>query len=229
MHLQSRTNDLHLYGISGLDEIITLQLKHSKSTLSYNLVFHLLISDKSNIIFENEKLIVETIPLRHKIPCCGFLFREKDKPKNINKEKLTEEMRLQDIATLKTGKDVYNEAGELLYANEYFTLPPKPCLSYAYCSDTAYNELMVPQISEVNLLYHEATFTEEHSDKARDTLHSTARQAATIAAMAKVKHLLIGHYSARYRDLDELHREATAIFPSTRLAIEGETVDLETL
>jgi ribonuclease Z len=227
MHLQKRTSDLHLYSIRGLEEIILLQLKHSKSVLNYTILHHAFDPTVATLLWEDEALSVETIPLVHKIPCAGFLFREKPKPRRIDKEKLQDGMMLQHIAALKTGKDLVDESGNIIYKNEDFTLPPRPSLSYAFCSDTAYNEKAIEQLNGVDLLYHEATFMEEEKDKAKETLHSTAWEAAHIAKAAAVKQLAIGHFSARYKDLDPLLQEARNIFPNTTLAIEGETLELE--
>ncbi len=226
MHLQKRTADLHLYSPPGLNEIILLQLKYSKSSLNYKIVFHPFDPTQKFILFEDNALTVETIPLIHKLPCAGFLFKEKPKPRRINKEKLKTSMLLQHIAQLKTGDDVLNEQGKIVYRNEDFTLPPKRSFSYAYCSDTAWNENMVEQIRSVDLLYHEATFMEEEMDKAIETKHSTAKQAAEMAKMCGAQKLLVGHFSARYRELEGLLAEATVIFPNTELAIEGRTFDL---
>jgi len=227
MHLQKRTTDLHLHSIRGLDEIILLQLKHSKSVLNYNIIHHPFDPTQATLLWEDEALSVETIPLVHKLPCAGFLFKEKPKPRRIDKEKLQDGMMLQHIAALKTGKDIIDESGNIIYKNEDFTLPPRPSLSYAFCSDTAYNEKAIEQLNGVDLLYHEATFMEEEKDKAKETLHSTAAEAAYIAKAASVKQLAIGHFSARYKDLDPLLQEARNIFPNTSLAIEGETLELE--
>lgn len=229
MHLQKRTNDLHLYSQPGLDEIITLQLKYSKSSLNYKLIFHAIPGQESVCLFEDDKVSVTTIPLTHKIPCTGFLFVEKEKPRRINKAVLPEGILLQHIAQLKLGHDVLNPDGSVLYKNEAYTLPPNHSYSYAYCSDTLYNEKIVEQITGIDLLYHEATFMTEHGDKAALTLHSTAQQAALIAKKAKVKQLLLGHFSARYKELDSLLAEASAEFQNCRLANEGETIDLATL
>ncbi len=227
MHLQKRTNDLHLYSNNGLDEIITIQLKHSRSTLNYNIVFHPFHSDERTILFEDEVMSVETIPLRHRIPCSGFLFKEKTKTRRMDKTKLHDGMLLQHIASLKMGYDIADETGNLIYRNEDYTLPPRPSFSYAYCSDTAYNEKAIEQLQGVDLLYHESTFMESEKDKAIETFHSTAADAARIAKAAAVKKLALGHFSARYKDLDSLLEEARAVFPDTSLAIEGETFELE--
>lgn len=226
MHLQQRTTDLHLYSHPGLDEIITLHLKHSHSALFYNLIFHTLKKDVQEIIFEDDKIQVETLPLQHKIACSGFLFREKEKPRRIDKTLLPDGLLLQQLAALKRGEDVMNDEGLILYRNQDLTLPGKRCRSYAYCSDTAYSPSLIPLVKNVDLLYHESTFAEEDSSKAKETKHSTAREAATIALQADVKKLALGHFSARYKDLSLLENEAKTIFPNTVLAIEGETYSL---
>jgi len=226
MHLHKRESDLHLYSPPGLDEIITLQLKHSKSVLNYKIIFHPFNPTKIHTLFDDEVLTVQTIPLIHKLECAGFLFKEKIKPRRINKEKLIDGMKLQQIAALKTGADILDEKGNLLFKNEAFTLPPRPSLSYAYCSDTAFNESMIPQLSQVDLLYHEATFIQADSNKATETKHSTAEQAAEIAKRSQAKKLVIGHFSARYKSLDQLLHEAQAVFANTELANEGSTFTL---
>lgn len=227
MHLQRRTTDLHLYSQKGLDEIILLNLKYSKSVLNFNLKFHLFNADVPHLIFEDEAITVSTIPLLHKLSCAGFLFQEKLKPRKIDKQQITPNMKLQHLASLKTGVDVYDEDGSLLYKNENYTLPPRPSHSYAYCSDTAWNENMFKQINGVDLLYHETTFMEGERKKAIETKHSTAADAAKTAMRCNVKKLIIGHFSARYRELDPLLTEARAYFSNTELAIEGTTFDLE--
>lgn len=226
MHLNKRTDDLHLHSQPGLDEIITLQLKYSKSVLNYKIVFHLFDPSKIQTLFEDDALTIETIPLIHKLDCAGFLFREKAKPRRINKAKLIEGLKLQQIASLKTGADILDEHGNILYKNEDFTLSPRPSLSYAYCSDTAWNESMINQISKVDLLYHEATFIHEDLEKAVETKHSTAGQAAQIAKQANAQKLIIGHFSARYKNLNLLLDEAKNIFENTELALEGATFTL---
>lgn len=226
MHLQKRTADLHLYSQKGLDEIILLHLKYSKSTLNYTIQFHLFEPDQPVILFEDEALTVETIPLIHKLPCAGFLFREKQKPFRIDKQKLLPDMKLQHIVLLKTGADVYDDNQNLLYRNSDFTLPPTPSYSYAYCSDTAWNEGMIKQLQQVTMLYHEATFMEDERDKAIETKHSTTLDAARMAQQTKAGKLLIGHFSARYRELEPVLAEARTVFANTELAIEGNTFEL---
>lgn len=226
MHLQHRVNELHVHAPKGLDEIILLQLKYSKSVLHYPVYFHPTDTRQAKVIFEDDILEVETIPLSHKIDCAGFLFKEKTKPRRIDKNKLVDGMLLQHIALLKTGSDVLDEKGNLLYRNEDFTLPPRPSFRYAFCSDTSYFEKIAEQIAHVDLLYHEATFMEGEKDKATETKHSTARQAASVARLAQAKKLIIGHFSARYKDLELLLLEAKEIFPPSELATEGSVFNL---
>jgi ribonuclease Z len=226
MHLLRRTNDLHIYSHAGLDEIITTQFKYSRSVPSFRIHFHLLTKGVNEIIYEDEHLTVETLPLRHKLPCSGFLFREKVKPRRVNKEVLPVGLLLQQIANLKRGFDVTDAGGNILHTNESLTLPPRKSRSYAYCSDTAYHEPLVKKIMQVDLLFHEATFTNDESAKAKETLHSTAEQAGQMAKSADVGKLIIGHFSARYRELGPVLEEAKAIFPNTVLAVEGETFSI---
>jgi ribonuclease Z len=221
MHLLRRTNDLHLYSHSGLDEIITTQLKHSRSVPGFKIIFHQLEKDLQQTIYEDDALIIQTIPLTHKIKCSGFLFREKIKPRRIDKTKLPGGLLIQQIANLKKGHDVLDKNGEVLYRNEDLTLPPRRSRSYAYCSDTAYNENTIALIQGVDILYHEATFASDEQLKAIETQHSTTLQAAQIAKKADVQKLLIGHFSARYKDLTPLLDEARTIFSPVELAIEG--------
>jgi len=222
LHLQRRTNDLHVYSHRGLDEIITTQLRYSRSAPSFKIIFHRLEKGVREVIYEDDALTVETIPLSHKIRCSGFLFKEKMKPRRIDKTKLPEGLLLQQIISLKRGDDVVDAVGNVLYRNSDLTLPPRKSRSYAYCSDTEFDRNFIEQIRNVDLLYHEATFVESDESKARETKHSTAKQAATVAQLADAGSLLLGHFSARYRDLVPILEEARTIFPNSRLALEGE-------
>ncbi|MBA4057192.1 MAG: ribonuclease Z [Marivirga sp.] len=222
MHLQRRMSDLHIYSHRGLDEIITTQLRYSRSAPCFKIIFHRLEKGLREIIFEDNALTVETVPLSHKIRCSGFLFKEKIKPRRIDKTRLPEGLQLQQIANLKKGDDILDDNGNILYNNESLTLPPRRSRSYAYCSDTAFERNVVDQIRDVDILYHESTFMEEDEGKAKETMHSTAKQAATVAQLADVKTLLLGHFSARYKDLAPILEEAQTIFPNSKLALEGE-------
>lgn len=227
LHLNKRKNDLHIYSHKGLDEIITLQLKYSKSALNYKIIFHQLTPGKKEVIFENKFVMVETIPLLHKLDCSGFLIREKQKPRRIDKETLPQNLSILQLNKLKAGEDLLDEVGNVLYRNDKLTLPPRKSRSYAYCSDTQYFEDIIEQIRDIDVLYHEATFMEEDADKALETRHSTVKQAATIAMKAQPTRLLIGHFSARYKDLLPVIDEAKRVFQNTYLALEGETFTIE--
>jgi ribonuclease Z len=227
MHLLRRTNDLHLYSHRGLDEIITAHLRHSHSVPSFKIIFHQLEKDLQETIFEDDALSIQTIPLTHKLTCSGFLFKEKIKPRRVDKNKLPEGLLIQQIANLKKGHDVVDKSGTIIYKNEDLTLPPRPSRSYAYCSDTAYNESIIGLIRGVDILYHEATFGVDEQLKASETQHSTASQAATLAKKAEAHKLLIGHFSARYKDLTPLIEEARSIFQPAELAVEGGTFSIQ--
>ena len=223
MHLLGRDKELHLYSPTGLKEIIDISHYHSKTFLNYNLEFHVIESKSPARVFEDDKMTVETIPMNHRVPCYGFLFSEKEHLRNIIKEKIEElNIPVQQISFIKKGKDYVSPDGKQIPNSELTTTPPAP-RAYAYCSDTLYNESFIDQIKNVNLLYHEATFADDMAHRALETHHSTAKQAGAIAQKANAKQLLIGHYSARYKDLDILLKEAKQTFENTVLAIEGET------
>lgn len=222
MHLQRRVNDLHLYSHRGLDEIITAHLRYSRSAPSFRIIFHHLEKGVKQVIFEDDALTVETLPLSHKIRCSGFIFREKPKPRRIDKSRLPAGLKVQQLAGLKNGLDIFDESGSMLYSNESLTFAPKKSRSYAYCSDTVFDESLVAHLKNIDLLYHEATFMSDAEDKAKETRHSTAKQAAQIAKLAEANRLLLGHFSARYKDLNPILEEAKTIFTNTDLAIEGQ-------
>lgn len=226
MHLQHRTAPLHLFGPPGLAEILTTQFRYSHTQLSFKLTFHELDTTVHEQIYEDKFITVHTLPMQHRVPCCGFLFREKPKLRHLLKDKLPAFLTPAQLIRLKHGDDIYSENGELLVANQEVTRDPNYSRSYAYCSDTKYKEDILPYIQHVDLLYHEATFLDELQHQAAYTMHSTAKQAATLALKAEVKRLLIGHFSVRYRDLNPLLLEAQAIFPNTQLALEGKTIQV---
>ena len=226
MHLQGRSKDLHLFGPPGLDEIITLQLKISETFLNYKIIFKELDTTTVSTILDLPQLTVETIPLKHRILCCGFLFREKPKKRRLRRDVVPESISLAQISKLRNGEDVQDEHGKMIFKNEEFTLPPKKSRAYAYCSDTIYWEPNIPQVSGVDMLYHEATFLENMKERAAVTFHATAAQAGQFAAKANVKQLIIGHFSSRYKDLNPHLDEAKSYFPNSALAIEGHTFNV---
>jgi len=227
MHLFGRKKELFLYCPAGLREIIDLQLKHSETILNYKINYLFTDMEEDNLLFENNDLTIEKFLLNHRIFCSGFLFREKIKPRKIQKDKIPEDLKLADMAKLKKGEDIFDTDGKVKYENALLTFPPKPSRSYAYCSDTKYDTSLIPTISGVDLLYHEATFTKEMEERAEKTYHSTAEQAGLLAKNAGVKKLLIGHFSVRYRELDPVLKEAKSAFPESYLAIEGEFIDVK--
>lgn len=226
--LLNRTSELHVYGPKGIKEIITLQLKLSDSWTHYPLLFHELTSKESELIFEDEKVEVHTIPLDHRIYTNGFLFKEKLGERKLNMIAIPKykEIEICDYQNLKNGKDFTLNNGEIL-KNELLTLNPSPPKSYAFCSDTSYFPNIVPQIKNVNCLYHETTFLKDKEDLATKTKHSTAEQAAKIAQQANVKQLIIGHYSGRYKNKQVFLDEASPIFENTVLAVEGKTYTID--
>jgi ribonuclease Z len=224
MHLLGRTVDLHLYSAPELKEIIEVQLKHSQTQLRYTIVYHPHRYIANDLIFEDNKVEVRTILLNHRIPCCGFLFTEKPILPNISIETLKKyRIPVDQIMNIKNGADYITADGTTVPNSELVSQQHQP-RSYAFCSDTCYDERIIESIKGADLLYHEATFMDDMKERAKETYHSTTLQAATIAQKAGVKQLMIGHYSARYKDLRPLLDEAKSIFENTVLAVEGESL-----
>lgn len=226
LSLGQRTDDLLLFGPRGLNDVLTEVFRQSDTRLSYPLHFHEIDAQNPGLIYETASFSVGTLPLRHRIPCTGFIFREKPGLRNLIKEKINPEMTHEQLRTLKEGLDVHDGHGGTLYANRDYTLPPRTPCSYAYCSDTIYRPELVPYIQEVSCLYHEATFLNDQLERAQKTFHSTARQAAQLASAAWVGRLLIGHLSSRYPDASASLEEARAVFSNTDLAVEGQTYEI---
>lgn len=225
--LLNRQTDLHVYGPKGIKEIILLQLRYSNSFTGYNLYFHELDSKESEVVFEDDKVLVKTIPLKHRVYTNGFLFQEKSKERKLNIE-VVENHNI-DIAyykKIKYGGDITLGDGTIVL-NKDLTFDPEPAKSYAFCSDTMYDEAIIPIIENCDVLYHESTFLESEAEKADTTMHATAKQAATIAVKAKVKQLLLGHYSTRYANIELFKEEAIMIFPNILLADDGRVFEFE--
>jgi ribonuclease Z len=221
--LGGRTEPLHIYAPQGMQDIITTIYKYSGLTGSpYPLHIHEIEDAKvSQIIYEDSLVSVQTIPLQHRIPTCGFLFCEKPQPLRFIKEKAEEyNIPVTQITDIKKGSDFVTPDGQII-PNNKLTMQPSPPRSYAFCSDTQYHEAIIPLIQGVDLLYHEATFLHLDKKRADETGHSTAIEAATIAKKASVGRLLIGHFSNRYQNLAPLLAEARSIFEHTDLATEG--------
>lgn len=221
MHLQGRTAELHLFGQQELIDVIELQLRLSQTILRYNLIFHPVKNYSGLIIHEDEDLIVRTIILQHRIPCTGFLFIEKPKPRKLLINKMKQfNIPFKYFNGIKNGNDFEDDFGNVIKNAELTVSPGKP-RSYAFCSDTLYDEQLADEVTGIDLLYHESTFMHDLLDRAKATFHSTAIEAATIASKAGVKKLIIGHFSARYKDLSPMLMEARSVFANTELALEG--------
>ncbi len=226
--LLKRKKELHIYGPKGIQEIINLQLKLSKSWLSYELIFHELENENSELIFEDTNVEVHTIPLNHRVYTNGFLFKEKigERKLNIEAIKRNPEIEICDYQNLKNGKDFTNEDGKII-KNKTLTFNPHKQLSYAYCSDTTYKPDIVPILKNADLLYHESTFLNDKKDLAKITKHTTAEEAGDIAKKANVGQLILGHYSSRYNDLDLFKKEAETVFKNVILAKEGKVIKID--
>ncbi len=222
LHLNGRTKELLLFGPKELKDIIDLQLKVSETQLRYPLIFHPTQTEYSELIFENTDVKVDTILLNHRIPTNGFLFKETQRKRKINTQKLEEyDIPLEYIPLLKNGIDYSDKLGRTI-SNAELTIDPAVPKSFAYCSDTKFTEQFLDQIEGVDFLYHEATFLHELLARAEETFHTTAKQAGQLASKAAVKKLMIGHFSARYKELQPLLDEVKLEFPNSILAIEGE-------
>lgn len=216
-----RETDLHIYGPKGVKELILMQLKISGSFTSYKLYFHELESQESEVVFEDEKVIVKSIPLRHRVYTNGYLFQEKPKEKRLNVEKVQQygidKCYYQNI---KNGKDITLDNGQVI-PNSELSFEPEKSKSYAFCSDTIYKEDIVPIIENVDVLYHESTFLEQDEQYTERTMHCTAKQAAKIAKLADAKNLILGHYSTRYGSIEPFKEQAQEVFSNVHLADDG--------
>ncbi len=227
LRLLGRGKEIHLFAPVGLKEILQLQFKVTQTDINYPLVYHELSSNKPELILETDKFTVETIPLIHRIYANGYLVKEKEKLRNLNIEAIKKypEIGIWAYHNLKKGKDFVCENGKII-PNTELTIPPPRPKSYAYCSDTIYKPDIVEQIKNVDLLYHESTFLETDKELATKTKHSTAKQAATIAKMAQVNKLVLGHFSSRYPNENLFIKEAKTIFENVDIAREGKSFEV---
>ncbi|WP_313806083.1 ribonuclease Z [Flavobacterium sp.] len=224
--LLNRQTDLHVYGPKGVKEIILLQLRLSNSYTGYNLYFHELESKESEVIFEDEKVVVKTIPLKHRVYTNGYLFIKKNRERKLNIDAiLNHDIDVVYYNKIKYSGDITLEDGRVI-PNEKLTFDPEPAKSYAFCSDTVYDESILPIIKNATALYHESTFLESEAHLAEKTMHSTAKQAAHIAKKANVEHLILGHYSTRYDNIERFKEEAETIFTNITLADDGKEIEL---
>jgi ribonuclease Z len=219
--LLGREKELHIYGPKGIKEAILLLLKLGNAYTSYNLFFHELTSKESEVIYEDEKVKVTTIPLKHRVYTNGYLFEEKNTERKLNIDAiLNYNVEKLYYNKIKLGGDITLDDGRII-PNSELSFAPEEAKSYAFCSDTVYNEDVIPIIKKATVLYHESTFLESESHLAEKTMHTTAKQAAKIAKLADVKHLLLGHYSTRYGNIELFRTEANEIFENVLLADDG--------
>ncbi|WP_430402628.1 ribonuclease Z [Fluviicola sp.] len=223
LHLLGRDKGLTIYGPEELEQIIRFQLEVGGARLGFELNFIPLNGKEHRLLFEDKLIEIWTFPLSHRVPTNGFLIKEKQKERKLNADRFEEAgLSLTLIPKLKQGLDIELESGETIHADEY-TYSAKPSKSYGYCSDTIFDERIVEYIRNVDVLYHEATFLNDKLDRAKQTFHSTAEQAATIAKQAEVGKLLLGHLSARYDTGLKHFEEASAVFENVSVVEDGET------
>lgn len=226
--LLGRSAPLYIHCPEGVKEFVEAFIKHTNvRKILYPLYFDIQRYDESIVILDNDDITVRTIPLKHDVPTAGFLFEEKERPRNMKKEAIEKYgIPYQQMTAIKNGADFTTLDGRVI-PNESLTKAGKRARSYAFCSDTGYTETILPHISNVDLLYHEATFGDEKLEDLKiRNIHSTARQAGIIAKKANVKRLIIGHFSPRYKDLNVLLNQAKEVFSATDLAIDGRVFNI---
>ena len=224
--LQGRTAPLHVYSPKELEEMLMSQLKFFCTHLSFDVVFHAVDTSEQSVVYEDNSLTVETIPLEHRVPCCGYLFREKPTLPHIRRDMIDYlGIPVSQINNIKLGADWVCEDGTVV-SNSHLVSPPDSVRSYAYCSDTRYMPTLYERLKNVDLLYHESTYGDDNMQMAETYYHSTARQAACVARDAGVKRLLLGHYSSRYDNEEVLLKQAQEVFPDTYLANEKMVIEV---
>lgn len=221
-----RTAPLHIFAPAALEPMLKAQMDMFCFGLEYRVEFHPVDTTQQAVIYEDRSLTVETIPLEHRVPCCGFLFREKQSLPHIRRDMIDfYQIPVSQINHIKAGADWTDAEGNIV-PNHRLVSPADRPRSYAYCSDTRYMPNLHKQLKDVDLLYHEATYSEDSINRAEQYFHSTAAQAAQVARDAHVGHLLIGHYSARYEREEVLLEEARKVFPPTSLTDENQVFDV---
>jgi ribonuclease Z len=223
LHLQGRQEPLTIVGPPGLDFVLNTQALHSGVHYGFTITFVPVDTEAHSVVYEDALVCVRSLPMRHRIPCCGYLFEEQPRRNKLVKERLPASLSTAELALLAQGHDLPADpaTGRPALAHAEVSVPAAPPRRYAFCSDTLYTPALAELVHGANVLYHEATFLEELRERAAHTHHSTARQAAELARTAQVGKLLIGHFSSRYKQLVTHLHEAQAVFPNTELAIEG--------
>lgn len=224
--MTGRTAPLHIYAPAAFEPILEQTLSFFCQGLEFKVVFHAVDTTQNKVVYEDRSLTVETIPLQHRIDCCGYLFREKPILPHIRRDMIDfYKIPISQINNIKAGADWVTPEGEVI-ANSRLTTPAEPARSYAYCSDTRYIKTLHELVKGVSTLYHESTYSAEDAERARLYWHSTSQDAAKVARDASVGKLLLGHFSARYNNESQLLDEAKAIFPNSYLTCEGATFDI---
>ena len=224
--LLGRIQDLHIYGPQDLQRIFQPQIDYFCVDSPFKIILHEIDTKKPQVLYEDRSVIISTLPLSHRVPCCGYLFQEKPTLRHIRRDMIDfYHIPISQINNIKAGMDWTTEDGTQI-PNERLTTPSDPVRSYAYCTDTTYRPQLAELLKGVTCLYHEATFAEEHAQLAKSTFHSTASQAAQIAKDAQVGQLILGHFSSRYKSEEVLLQEAQQIFPNTQLAEDGMKISL---
>lgn len=226
-NLIGRKTDLHIYAHDKLENTINHFKTYFGGEMSYSVIFHSVPVSKPAIIYSDKHVTVETFPLRHSVPVSAFIFREKQKALNMRKDVINKyALSIRDIRSIKEGKDHLMANGEVIM-NKDLTLPPYIPRVYAFCTDTKPFRKLYDVLKNVDLLYFEATFAEKDKKLAKETSHSTAKQAAMVAREAKAGKLLIGHFSTRYKNVDNIVNEAREVFPDTVPAEDCESYSIQ--
>lgn len=226
MHLMGRTQKLLIFGPEDLEKLIRPLLEIGGHRLNFELVFTAIQPTEKTLIWEDKLLTIHSFPLKHRIPCYGYQIAEKQQPGSLNKAYFDElGLSLTQIPALKEGKDLVLQNGTVI-PNKDLVQPAKKPKSYCYCSDTMYWEKLIPFVEGSEVLYHEATFSEEHKERAKATFHATAKQAAQIAQAAQVGRLLLGHFSSRYDTTHQHLVEAQGVFPASYCVSDGDCIEI---
>ena len=225
--LLGRSNTLHIHSHPDLEKLMQPHLDYFCTDLPFDIEFNSFNSSKKEIIYSDKHIDVETIPLVHRVPTVGFLFKQKIEERKIRKEFIfTHQPSIKEILSVKKGNDYVDKEGNVIRNSEITIDPPQP-KSYAFCTDTKYTEKILDQIRGASILYHEATFTKDKAELAKKTYHSTAEQAALLAKKGQIDKLLIGHFSSRYKDLSVFLDEANEVFANTHIAKEGDVITID--
>jgi ribonuclease Z len=226
MTMSSKKGELHIYAHSELQNLLSNLMRFMNEPIELKIIYHKLNVRRHSVLFEDEKIHIESFPLKHRIPCCGFVFREQPSDLHLRGDKIQElDISIIDRMSIKKGSNYILSDGTVI-PNVELTFPPVKPRSYAFCTDTVILERIIPYIEGVDLLYHETTFGDDLKDLAQMTGHSTARQSAELALKANVGKLIIGHFSTRYKDISKLVNEAREVFPNTHTTNDGDKFDI---